>query len=290
MLGLSRKDELKILRQLGFHGHINRQRLLGNGKKRKRGRRGQRRPTLPRHPFSLYHSHHAIHVSPPHIQTLGLYLLCGRARRASLTDLMLPECWRPEMQNSETGSGVSRGGCEVDAAEKRKRFSEEQVKSLETMFEEQAKLEPKKKQQLARELGLQPRQVAIWFQNKRARWKSKQLERAYAALRADYDALRSSFDSLRLQRNLLATQVQTLTERMEENAESCKQSDAVPSPSFKRGETREEEKMLIAKSSSEAGECREEKEQPFFQSGGWTSEQLSAGNGGSQWWEFLTYD
>lgn len=116
-----------------------------------------------------------------------------------------------------SSSNSSSAGCEHDAGaaaavaaaerENKRRFSEAQVKSLEVMFEEQRKLEPRKKQQLAKELGLQPRQVAIWFQNKRARWKSKQLERAYAALSAEYDALRSSFDSLLHQKNVLSMQV-----------------------------------------------------------------------------------
>ncbi|KAK6155542.1 hypothetical protein DH2020_009790 [Rehmannia glutinosa] len=68
-----------------------------------------------------------------------------------------------------------------------RRFSDEQIKSLESIFKLEAKLEPRKKIQLARDLGLQPRQVAIWFQNKRARWKSKQIEQEYKALRANYD-------------------------------------------------------------------------------------------------------
>ncbi|KAF5179236.1 Homeobox-leucine zipper protein athb-7 [Thalictrum thalictroides] len=74
----------------------------------------------------------------------------------------------------------------------KRRFSNEQIRSMETMFESESKLEPKTKLQLAKQLDLQPRQVAIWFQNRRARWKSKQLERDYNLLKADYDA-RSSF-------------------------------------------------------------------------------------------------
>lgn len=92
-------------------------------------------------------------------------------------------------------------------SDKKRRFSEEQVKSLESIFESQAKLEPRKKLQLAKELGLQPRQVAIWFQNKRARWKSKQLESEYAALKANYDALLSSVESLKKEKQILIKQV-----------------------------------------------------------------------------------
>lgn len=89
----------------------------------------------------------------------------------------------------------------------KRRFSDEQIRSLETMFESEARLEPRKKLQLARELGLQPRQVAIWFQNKRARWKSKQLEREYSILRANYNSLASRFESLKKEKQSLLNQV-----------------------------------------------------------------------------------
>ncbi|KAL4322160.1 hypothetical protein AHAS_Ahas14G0182700 [Arachis hypogaea] len=53
--------------------------------------------------------------------------------------------------------------------ENKRRFSDEQIRSLECIFESESKLEPKKKIQLARDLGLQPRQGFIWFQNRWAR-------------------------------------------------------------------------------------------------------------------------
>ncbi|XP_002529960.3 homeobox-leucine zipper protein ATHB-7 [Ricinus communis] len=99
----------------------------------------------------------------------------------------------------------------------KRRFSDEQIKSLETMFESETRLEPRKKLQLAKELGLQPRQVAIWFQNKRARWKSKQLERDYNILRANYNSLASRFESLKKEKQALALQLQKLNNMMEKS-------------------------------------------------------------------------
>jgi homeobox-leucine zipper protein len=101
------------------------------------------------------------------------------------------------------------GGGKGAADRNKKRFSEDQIKSLESMFATQTKLEPRQKLQLARELDLQPRQVAIWFQNKRARWKSKQLELEYSALRDDYDALLCSYESLKKEKHALLKQVRT---------------------------------------------------------------------------------
>jgi cell division protein FtsB len=99
---------------------------------------------------------------------------------------------------------AGRGG----RAERKRRFTEEQIRSLESTFHaRQAKLEPREKAELARELGLQPRQVAIWFQNKRARWRTKQLEHDFAALQAKYDALHSRVDSLKQDKLALTAQV-----------------------------------------------------------------------------------
>lgn len=87
------------------------------------------------------------------------------------------------------------------------RFSDEQIRCLETMFDSETKIEPKKKIQVARELGLHPRQIAIWFQNKRARWKSKLLERDYSILKANYNNLASRFEVLKKENQSLIVQV-----------------------------------------------------------------------------------
>ncbi|KAF2299721.1 hypothetical protein GH714_002722 [Hevea brasiliensis] len=89
---------------------------------------------------------------------------------------------------------------------KKRRLTLDQVKALEKNFEVENKLEPERKQKLAEELGLQPRQVAIWFQNRRARWKTKQLEREYVALKANYEALKLNYDSLERQNESLTLQ------------------------------------------------------------------------------------
>ncbi|CAL5063228.1 unnamed protein product [Urochloa decumbens] len=121
----------------------------------------------------------------------------------------------PEWMMDVGGGGGKGKGC-GGLDKNKKRFSEEQIKSLESMFATQTKLEPRQKLQLARELGLQPRQVAIWFQNKRARWKSKQLEREYSALRDDYDALLCSYESLKKEKHALLKQLEKLAEMLQE--------------------------------------------------------------------------
>ncbi|KAE9604049.1 hypothetical protein Lal_00001677 [Lupinus albus] len=96
--------------------------------------------------------------------------------------------------------------------ENKRRFSDEQIRSLECIFESESKLEPKKKLQLATDLGLQPRQVAIWFQNRRARWKSKRMEQEYRKLRDEYDNLASRFESLKNEKESLQLELQKLSE------------------------------------------------------------------------------
>ncbi|KAM0004633.1 putative transcription factor homeobox-WOX family [Helianthus debilis subsp. tardiflorus] len=69
-----------------------------------------------------------------------------------------------------------------------KRLTEDQVRLLESNFESSKKLEPERKQQLSRQLGIPPRQIAIWYQNKRARWKNQSLEHDYSRLQLQLEA------------------------------------------------------------------------------------------------------
>jgi homeobox-leucine zipper protein len=91
--------------------------------------------------------------------------------------------------------------------EKKRRLSFDQVRSLERSFEVENKLEPERKMQLARELNLQPRQVAVWFQNRRARWKIKQLERDYEMLNSAYTKLQADLESALREKDALSAEV-----------------------------------------------------------------------------------
>ncbi|XP_031256218.1 homeobox-leucine zipper protein ATHB-6 [Pistacia vera] len=114
---------------------------------------------------------------------------------------------------------IDEGG--VHITEKKRRLSVDQVKALEKNFEVENKLEPERKVKLAQELGLQPRQVAVWFQNRRARWKTKQLERDYGVLKANYDALKLNYDALQHDNEALLKEIRELKSKLnEENSES----------------------------------------------------------------------
>lgn len=99
--------------------------------------------------------------------------------------------------------------------EKKRRLSNEQVQFLEKSFETDNKLEPERKIQLAKELGLQPRQVAIWFQNRRARWKTKQMEKDFDKLQANFNCLKSDYECLLKEKEKLQAEVLHLTDKLQ---------------------------------------------------------------------------
>ncbi|KAI3970522.1 hypothetical protein MKX01_024169 [Papaver californicum] len=103
--------------------------------------------------------------------------------------------------------------------EKKRRLTADQVLMLEKSFEAENKLEPDRKTQLAKKLGLQPRQVAVWFQNRRARWKTKQLERDYDLLKSSYDSLLSNYDSIVKETEKLKSEVVSLNGKLQTNKE-----------------------------------------------------------------------
>ncbi|KAI3433163.1 Homeobox domain-containing protein [Psidium guajava] len=59
---------------------------------------------------------------------------------------------------------------------KKLRLTKEQSRLLEESFRQNHTLNPKQKEALATQLKLRPRQVEVWFQNRRARSKLKQTE------------------------------------------------------------------------------------------------------------------
>lgn len=99
--------------------------------------------------------------------------------------------------------------------DKKRRLTPEQVHLLEKSFEEDNKLEPERKTELAQKLGMQPRQVAVWFQNRRARWKTKQLERDFDRLKSSYESLLSDYNCVCKENEKLKAEVVYLTEKLE---------------------------------------------------------------------------
>ncbi|KAL3519830.1 hypothetical protein ACH5RR_017979 [Cinchona calisaya] len=89
----------------------------------------------------------------------------------------------------------------------KKRLTQDQVRLLESSFNFNNKLDPDRKSQLAQELGLPPRKVAIWYQNKRSRWKNENLE-------VDNKALQLRLESVLADNERLQSEVERLKQEL----------------------------------------------------------------------------
>uniref|UniRef100_A0A7N0UIR1 Homeobox domain-containing protein n=1 Tax=Kalanchoe fedtschenkoi TaxID=63787 RepID=A0A7N0UIR1_KALFE len=77
---------------------------------------------------------------------------------------------------AERASSSGKMSDEEDGGRKKLRLTREQSAVLEDMFRDHNTLNQKQKVALAKQLDLRPRQVEVWFQNRRARTKLKQTE------------------------------------------------------------------------------------------------------------------
>ncbi|KAF3680027.1 Homeobox-leucine zipper protein ROC8 [Capsicum annuum] len=100
------------------------------------------------------------------------------------------------MEYGSTGGGAassSGGGDAADAQRKKKcfhRHTAHQIQSLEAVFKECPHPDEKTRLQLSRDLGLAPRQIKFWFQNRRTQLKSQHERADNSALRSENDRIR----------------------------------------------------------------------------------------------------
>ncbi|XP_042507256.1 homeobox-leucine zipper protein HOX3-like [Macadamia integrifolia] len=98
------------------------------------------------------------------------------------------------------GSAEDEDECVGGPPRKKLRLTKEQSRLLEESFRENHTLNPKQKEALALQLKLKPRQVEVWFQNRRARTKLKQTEMECEYLKRWFGSLTE--ENRRLQREV----------------------------------------------------------------------------------------
>ncbi|KAK2409931.1 hypothetical protein P8452_71200 [Trifolium repens] len=108
-----------------------------------------------------------------------------------------------ELDNEVDNRGNISDEEDAETARKKLRLSKDQSLILEETFKEHNTLNPKQKLALAKQLGLRPRQVEVWFQNRRARTKQKQTE-------VDCEVLKRCCENLTEENRRLQKEVQEL--------------------------------------------------------------------------------
>ncbi|CAM6034628.1 unnamed protein product [Sphagnum compactum] len=111
--------------------------------------------------------------------------------------------------SSRAGTAAAGAGVSDDDEDggtntrKKLRLTKEQSALLEESFKDHSTLNPKQKTALAKQLHLRPRQVEVWFQNRRARTKLKQTE-------VDCEVLKRCCENLTQENNRLRKELQEL--------------------------------------------------------------------------------
>ncbi|KAJ4973997.1 hypothetical protein NE237_007171 [Protea cynaroides] len=115
---------------------------------------------------------------------------------------MLPCCWSGLVGLSHANQGWCQGsagggsGEDPDVSDphrRRKRYhrhTARQIQELEAVFKECPHPDEKQRSQLSRDLGLEPRQIKFWFQNRRTQMKSQHERADNCSLRAENDKIR----------------------------------------------------------------------------------------------------
>ncbi|XAR50650.1 hypothetical protein NMG60_11005026 [Bertholletia excelsa] len=98
------------------------------------------------------------------------------------------------------GDGEDEGDGDGNKKKKRKKYhrhTAEQIREMEALFKESPHPDEKQRQQLSKKLGLAPRQVKFWFQNRRTQIKAIQERHENSLLKSEMEKLREENKSLR---------------------------------------------------------------------------------------------
>ncbi|TXG54195.1 hypothetical protein EZV62_019451 [Acer yangbiense] len=107
-----------------------------------------------------------------------------------------------EQVEDKSGNELESGG-EQQPSNKKKRYhrhTARQIQEMESMFKECPHPDDKQRMKLSQDLGLKPRQVKFWFQNRRTQMKAQQDRSDNVILRAENDSLKN--ENYRLQAEL----------------------------------------------------------------------------------------
>ncbi|XP_042497129.1 homeobox-leucine zipper protein GLABRA 2-like [Macadamia integrifolia] len=118
-----------------------------------------------------------------------------------------------EISSENTGPGRSDDDGDADALQdddaddddkqkkkKRKKYhrhTADQIREMEALFKESPHPDEKQRQQLSKQLGLAPRQVKFWFQNRRTQIKAIQERHENSLLKSEIDKLREENRAMR---------------------------------------------------------------------------------------------
>uniref|UniRef100_A0A7N0REU8 Uncharacterized protein n=1 Tax=Kalanchoe fedtschenkoi TaxID=63787 RepID=A0A7N0REU8_KALFE len=130
----------------------------------------------------------------------------GAARRAETVEMSSENSGlvrsRSEDDYGLEGEDEDEGEDNGDKSKKKKRkkyhrHTAEQIREMEALFKESPHPDEKQRQQLSKQLGLAPRQVKFWFQNRRTQIKAIQERHENSLLKSEMDKLRDENKSMR---------------------------------------------------------------------------------------------